>query len=77
MRRKFAQVAVVPGRLDALVQARYPSQLRVPADTKAVAIRRCCSLAGVQALVDQRVLSPEDEGLDRNRVTIVGKPTAT
>ena len=76
VRRELAQVAVVPGRLDALVQARQPSQLGVPADTKAVAVRRCRSLAGVQALVDQRVLSPEDEGLDRNWVTVVGKPTA-
>ena len=58
MLREFAQVAVVPGWLDALVQAWNSSQFGVPADAKAVAVRRLRSLARVQALVDQRVLSP-------------------
>ena len=48
MMRELAQVAVVPGRLDALVQAWHPSHLVVPADTKAVAVCRIRSgIAGM------------------------------
>jgi len=76
MRRELAQVAVTPGWLDTFVQTRHPSQFVIPADTKAIAVCWIRSfIAGVQALVDQRVLPPQNKGLDRNRVTIVGKPT--
>jgi hypothetical protein len=72
---KLAQVAVVPGRLDALEDAGLPA-LSVPADAEAVAVGRLGAEPGVEALIDQRVGGFVEELLQQDRRTRIGEPAA-
>jgi len=65
---KLAQVAVVPGRLDALEDAGLVA-LPVPADAEAVAVGRLGAQLGVEALVDQGVGGFVEELLQQDRRT--------
>jgi len=48
----LAEIAVVPGGLDALEHGRFGA-FSVPADPEAITVRRCRPETGVQALIDQ------------------------
>ena len=71
--RELAQVAVVPGRLDAVEDAGVVADA-VPADAEAVAVGRLGPQPRVQALVDQRVLRPVQQLLDQDRRAGVCEP---
>src|SRR5919197_4098484 len=75
MGRHLAQVLVVPCGLDAAEDS-WSWRAVVPADAKAVAIRRLGAEPGMEALVDQRVLRAVDSGVDRDGRTGVSEPAA-
>jgi hypothetical protein len=58
--RELTQVAVVPGRLDAAKEARRVG-VAVPPDAEPVSVRRRRAEAGMQALVDERVVRLAEE----------------
>ncbi len=63
---KLAQVAVAPGRLDAVEQRRCLT-LSVPAKAEAVAVGHRRAHCRAQALRDQRVLRREQQAVDVDR----------
>src|SRR6476646_9454611 len=67
------QVAVVPGRLDAVEDGRRLAD-PVPADAEPVAVRRLRPQLRVEALVDQGVLRSVEQLLDQHRGAGIGKP---
>ena len=75
LRCERLQIAVIPCRLDVLVEAGNVT-LAVPADTKAVPVRRRLAPLGVKALVDQRMLCLENDLIQIDWSTRVCKPTA-
>ena len=68
------QVPVVPRRFDALEQCRLDA-LAVPADPEAVAVGCRGAHAGVEALVDDRVLRSEQQLFGEDRVSGVRHPS--
>jgi hypothetical protein len=72
---ELAQVAVVPGRLDALEEAGFAA-LSVPAVAEAVAVGRLGAELGVEALIDQRMGGLVEEFLQQDRRARIGEPAA-
>ena len=72
---ELAQVAVVPGRMRAAVDARQAVG-GVPADAEAVAVRRRRALQRVQALVDERPRRLEQQLVEPERGARVREPAA-
>src|SRR3954454_12857175 len=75
MRREVAQVAVVPGRLDAAVDARR-TLFVVTAGPDAVTVRGLGAELRVEALVDQRVLRLVEQVVDPDGRPRVCEPAA-
>src|SRR5262249_44234744 len=73
--RQALQVGIVPGRQDVAVDAGHLA-IAVPADPEAVAVGRHMRLAGVQALMDERVLGLEDERIQIDWLSAIGEPAA-
>src|SRR4051794_7011486 len=74
--RDLAQVLVVPRRMRALVDDGLgPLTVAVPPDAEAIPVRRD-PLGGVQALLDDGVLWPEEQIVSGDRVTRVRHPPA-
>ena len=71
---ELAQVLVVPRGMDAAVEPRCVAVV-VPADAEAVPVRRRRTQSGVQALVDQRAVTLEQQLLEPDRRSRVRKPT--
>jgi hypothetical protein len=65
MTRELAQIAVVPGRLDAVEQSR-PLLRPVPADAETVAVRLLGAEPRVEALDDQGVLGAVEQLLEQD-----------
>jgi len=72
---ELAQVAVVPGGLDA-VEDRRGILVAVPADPEAVAIGLLGAEPRVQALNDQRILPTVEERLEQDRGAGICEPAA-
>jgi hypothetical protein len=72
----LAQVAVVPGWLDAAEDGRSFGCGTVPADAEAVPVGRLDTEAGVKALVDQGVLWPVEQLYEEDRGARVSEPAA-
>jgi hypothetical protein len=60
---KLAQVALVPGRLNAVKHRRCVDTCVVPADTEAIPVGRLHAQAGVKALVYEGVVGPVEQFL--------------
>src|SRR5262249_12586612 len=73
--RELAQVAVVPGGLDA-VEDRGRVPVSVPADPEPVAVRLLGAEARVQALDDERVLRAVEQLFEERGRPEVGEPAA-
>src|SRR3546814_7818642 len=74
---RLAQVAVVPGRMDAAVAIRWLGRIpAVPAHAEAVAVGGGGAQARMQALVDKRMPSLENHGLEFQRTTGISHPAA-
>jgi hypothetical protein len=65
----FAQIAVVPSRLDAPEDGRGGGVGIVPADTEAVPVGGLDSEAGVETLINEGVLGLVDQLLEENRAS--------
>jgi len=74
--RGVAQIAVAPRGVRAAVAERDVSWMAVPADAEAVAVGGGLPEPRMQALVDQRMLGPEQHGFELNRVSCVSQPAA-
>ena len=72
----FAQVAVVPRGMHGAVAEREFVGAPVPADAEAVAVGGRRPQLRMQALVDQRMLCAEQDGLEMKRITRIGEPAA-
>src|SRR5215217_2120762 len=72
--RNFPQVPVVPRRLDALEHRGFDA-LAVPANPEAVAVGCGGAHAGVEALVNDRVLRFEEQLLGEDWVSGIGHPS--
>src|SRR5262249_8725909 len=73
--RKITEILIAPSGLDAFVESgafAFP----IPANTKAVAVRRLSAKLRMQTLVDQRVFRPIEEFLQDDGRSRVCKPTA-
>src|SRR5262249_3257329 len=68
-------VAVVPRRQHLVIDPRDLA-VAVPADAEAVAVGGHDGLAGMQALVDQRILGLEQQALEIARTPVIAQPTA-
>src|SRR5918993_2137093 len=72
----FAQIAVVPSRLDAPEDGRRAGVRTVPADPEAVPVGGLDAEAGVETLVDQGVLGLVEQLLEEDRGARVSEPAA-
>ena len=72
---KVAQIFVIPGRMDIAEHAGV-GVIGIPANAKPVAIGDRPAALGAQALLDQRVLRFEQNGIEAKRGSAIGKPTA-
>src|SRR3546814_17025094 len=74
---RLAQVAVVPGRMDAAVPVRqFVRFMDVPAQAEAVAVGGGGAQARMQALVAEGMQSLEKHGAELQGTTGTGNPTA-
>jgi hypothetical protein len=73
--RQALEVAVVPCRHDLVIGAGNVA-LAVPADAEAVAVGADPRLAGMQALLDERILRLEEQLLQIDRRPAIGQPSA-